>query len=637
MIKENKIKTVFTATDATSRVLSKIQNRITSMAARASLSMKKMTAATNKVARGMTSILKYGFAAGAGAAVGLYMAIDKTAERMASLGEFTKSINFPIEEFQQWRFAAEQSGISTEEFESSLANFTKGFSSAKFGAGTMAAGLKQINPALLKTMNATKSSADAFGIYIQAMRDAKTPAEQNALAVAGFGRSAAAMTLLAKESAIGIEALKNEMIENGIITQEQSEAADKYTDTVARLKSTISGLMVTALSPLLPILADVANGMRQWFVSNKQLIASKLKEYVIWLIDHADDILKWGKRIAIVIAAFYAFVAAVNVLNAALIVLSSGLLTNPFFWIAVGVVAALVAIYIFRDEINAVMYKFFDLCVELGNSLREYFWALVDVFQQAMSPLSAFFENSFAIWGSIVSLFVDIWNNGWIAVAQRFVAVWDFIKSYYLGIWNTILSVPFTVWEAMKAIGSFFVDLWNGNWDAIGARFTAVWNGIKATAGAVIDWIINKFGPLGALLQKWLNVPKAITGDINVVPDVAPMFEQRKPGEQSKYDMWGLQKSDAEMKSSSGLGDYFKKYSDMIKNPVPVQSESFGPPRPQVARERVHAYTPDELEYYLKEEKVERAEITIRDKTGRTIVTRGKLPRGTKLVHSGAM
>lgn len=589
MPKTMEIRTKFTASDGVSRTVGKMQSRMMAMTAKLSRNMNKATRSMNRLAGGLTRGLKYGFGLTALAAGAVFMALSKTADSMDRLAKVSRQLSFPIEELQEWRFVAEQSGLTTDGFDSSLKKFTKGFGEAKFGLGTITTSLKKINPQLLKQIKNTESSADAFDLYIKAMRDAKSPAEQAALATAGFGRSGLGMINIAKASASEIEKLRAQMRENGIVTQEQAAKAEEYNDMMNRLKLTIGGFLVSVLTPLMPVLTEVAEKVRQWMVANRELIGSKLREYIQWIVDHADEIKKWAKYIGMAIVAFYGLTAAMNAVNAVMKLFNIIASINPMTLIVLAFIAAIVAIWYFRDEIDELMFHIFDWCAEVGAAFEGVWDGLIDYVEFVWGPLFAIFDQGIQNWIMILDFFSDVWNGRWDEIGARFVSLWDWVKEYYMGLWNGLVTFMVGIWAVLSGIVATAIDLWNGDFDSIGERFAVVWDGIKNTAGSVLDWIGGKFKPVVALVERLANLGGAVAGQTDAVADVAGQSKDRRQAT--------LKGSILETKSSS---------------------ENFD-------------------ESYNVNEERQSVQLTIKDETKRARVTKGRLPKGMKLVHSGGM
>ena len=341
MPKNFAIKTDFTAADKTGRVISGMQSRIMKFAARASMALRKIDRVTGRISQGLGRAMKWGAVAGGAALYGVFRVVNQTAEAMDALAKKTRAINFPIEQFQEFRFAAEQSGVKAELFDKSLTKFTKTVGELKGGYGAMYTALKKTNPALLKQLKSTEDVSAAFDLYLGAMRNTPGAMNKAALATAAFGRSGVDMINMANLSATELEKLRAQMRQNGIVTAEQAAKAEAYNDMMNRLGLTVKGFTVDVISPLLPKLTEMADKIRQWMVENRGLIKQKIDKFlknlpgyiekfkrgmadVVPLLKKAVDFLDkvarfvssvdwgtWGPRIAKLVIGFYALRAAI--------------------------------------------------------------------------------------------------------------------------------------------------------------------------------------------------------------------------------------------------------------------------------------------------------------------------------------
>jgi len=341
MAKDFEIKTTFRASDKTGRVISGMQSRIQKFAARASMALRRIDRVTGRISQGLGRFLRRGALVGAGAVGLLFHGINKTAEAMDALAKKTRAINFPIEQFQEFRFAAEQSGVSAELFDKSMLKFTKTVGEAKAGYGTMLTALKKTNPELLKQLKNTDDVSKAFELYLGAIRNTPGSMNKAALATAAFGRSGTTMINLAEAGADKLEELRAQMRQNGIVTAEQAAKAEEYNDMMNRLGLTVKGFAVDVISPLLPKLTDLADKTRQWMVENRGLIKQKISDFLKNLPGYISEFKKgmsnvlpllkmavgllgkiakfirdtdwgyWAPKIAKVVAGFYALRAAI--------------------------------------------------------------------------------------------------------------------------------------------------------------------------------------------------------------------------------------------------------------------------------------------------------------------------------------
>lgn len=361
------IKTTFRAVDRSTRAIGKIQSRLIKFTAIGSRAMRRLNRVTSRLTQTVTRGLKYGFASAATVTTGLFLAINRTAESMDALAKRARTIDFPIEKFQEYRFVAEQSGVQTEVFEKSMQKFARVIGDAKNGTGSLYTILRKNDRGLLRQIRGTKDTSEAFEIMVDSIRKVEDPTKKASLAAATFGRAGVDMINMANLGADEIEKLRKQMRENGIVTAEQAEKAEAYNDMMNRVKKTVVGFMVDGLTPLMPIITDVADHTRAWMVENRKIIASKFKHYLEWIVNNFSKIVDYAKKIGIAIGIFYGISMAVKVANTAMT------LFNTLANINLGPLKA----------VGAFMGK--TLPMKIGAST-----AAVGIFQTALIGLGAF-------------------------------------------------------------------------------------------------------------------------------------------------------------------------------------------------------------------------------------------------------
>lgn len=386
MAKSLELKAIFRAIDKMTGPLNKIQRRIRVFAKRARAAMKRVNVAVSRLTRVLATGLKWGFAAAAGAALGLWVAITKTAGAMDDLAKMSRRLEFDIEALQEWGFVAEQSGLGAEKFQQALGKFTKNIGDAKAGTGTLTTLLRKMDPALLKQLKNTNDTSQAFEQYITALRNVKDPMERAALAQAGFGRVGLNLINISKLSAQEIEGLRKEMRNNGIVTLETAQKAEAFNDALNSFKLSVRGLLFDALGPLFPELQTMLRSMREWTIANREVIKGQvvafvrrflitLKQLVSWfrklqeqhsILEKLEKGFKFiGRAIEFVIAngdglaklagIVLSIVVAVKALNLAIEVFNLLASLNPWSALLIGIAAALVFVYAHWNQLNAAV------------------------------------------------------------------------------------------------------------------------------------------------------------------------------------------------------------------------------------------------------------------------------------------
>ena len=289
---QNKVETRFTADDRMTRQLSRMNramNRMNRIARRVKRSLMAAGRAALLLGRGAARIAKAGIIGIAGAATALFYSVTKLAGGMDELAKTTRAIDFDIEKFQEFKFVAEQTGVSGDKFGTILKKFSATVGEFRGGYGTMFTALKRLNPQLAKQLKTTKSTSDAFEIYLGAIRDTENPLKKSALASAAFGkRMGIDMINMANLSADELANLRKQMRENGVVTAEQAKKAEAYNDMMNRTKLTLKSVAIDGLTPLMPLFTEGMDGIRKWVNANRELIRQKVE--VVF-----KNILKYGK------------------------------------------------------------------------------------------------------------------------------------------------------------------------------------------------------------------------------------------------------------------------------------------------------------------------------------------------------
>ena len=273
------IENVFKAIDKVSAPVSKMQNRVRKFTRSAKAGFDKLTRGVKKLSSSLVRGLKFGAITAGVAITGLFFTIKRLSAKADDLAKQSRRLDFPIEELQKWKFVAEQSGVTTELFDSSLAAFSKRLGEAKAGTGALVTFLKKANPQLLKQLINTKDVSKAFEIYINAIRGVTAATDKAGLASAAFSRAGLKLINISHNSEAGIKALKKQMEENGVITQKQAESAEVYNDAINNLTKAFNGLLQNALLPILPKLTSIVDKLRDWIVANKELVSSKVSGF----------------------------------------------------------------------------------------------------------------------------------------------------------------------------------------------------------------------------------------------------------------------------------------------------------------------------------------------------------------------
>lgn len=229
---------------------------------------------------------------------GIIDTVGSVIELGGKINDQSAKTGVAAETLQEYTFAAGLASVGNEELVGSLGKLNKGLAELKTtGKGNAADGLKSIGIALndpaVKAQNLDEillEIADKF----QEMPDGP---KKVAAAMDLFGKSGASLIPFLNQGGDGINRLKQEARELGVVIDNDTIASlDDLGDNVDRLKAGWQGVKNQAVAAILPLLSDLMPGL-----------ISSMKDAVAWTREHKDEIREFvsttGRAIKYVIQA----------------------------------------------------------------------------------------------------------------------------------------------------------------------------------------------------------------------------------------------------------------------------------------------------------------------------------------------
>jgi hypothetical protein len=208
------------------------------------------------------NVKSFGLAAGA-AMAGLGVAVVKITSDIDKLAKTAKSANVGVETFQAWEFAANQSGVATEQFRAALTRANTAIGQAAAGTGPAARAFADLGISVRDVSGNIRSTEDVVRDLADRFTKIKTPAEQAAFASAVFGREAGPrMALLLNQ---GNEALNRYEAQlraaGGIVTEKAAANAERLNDKMDEFRRIMSAQLANAILENADALEDLAGSM----------------------------------------------------------------------------------------------------------------------------------------------------------------------------------------------------------------------------------------------------------------------------------------------------------------------------------------------------------------------------------------
>lgn len=203
-------------------------------------------------------------ALGAGAVIGK---LKRTVATLDDIGKTADKLGVTTDALQELRAVAESAGIAQGSLDSSLERFSKRIGEAALGTGAAKTALKEMG--LEAEDLATMGLDAAMGQVADKLSMIADPTERAARAAALFGREGVAMVNLMREGSAGMDKMRQNARDLGIVIDESlirgAEDAQTKLDLMSRV---ISAQLNSALIDLAPLLvggataiADFARGL----------------------------------------------------------------------------------------------------------------------------------------------------------------------------------------------------------------------------------------------------------------------------------------------------------------------------------------------------------------------------------------
>lgn len=176
------------------------------------------------------------------------------------IGKLADSVDVSTTFLQQYQYAAEQSGISTEGFTKALRFFSKGVGEATMGTGLAKRAFEEMGISLTDASGATKKTEDLFKEFFVTLESIEEPFKRNGLLAQVFGsRVGIQMANLIKSGTVAMDELAASA--TGVIPEETIRDAERFNDAMNRLQRQVLTPLRNELITIATAFLDVGEAM----------------------------------------------------------------------------------------------------------------------------------------------------------------------------------------------------------------------------------------------------------------------------------------------------------------------------------------------------------------------------------------
>jgi len=151
-----------------------------------------------------------------------------------NIGKVADSIGVSTKFLQEYQFAAQQSGLTTEEFNKGMQNFTKMVGQAQLRTSEAGRTLEKLGIQVKRTDGSVKGAEEVFVELMTALDGVGSQFEKNAILADLMGRAGVKLAVMGKD---GAEAMKELAASaTGVIPEDSIRQAEIFNDTMNELK-----------------------------------------------------------------------------------------------------------------------------------------------------------------------------------------------------------------------------------------------------------------------------------------------------------------------------------------------------------------------------------------------------------------
>lgn len=328
---------------------------------------------------------------GGGAAAGIFGITNSTASLGDEVAKTGDKIGIALGPFQELRYAAERSGVSTQKFDSSLERFVKRMGEATQGTG---AARKAYDELGLSAEDLSKMTPeDSLELVAERLSSVENQSQRVAIAAQLFGREGVAMVNMMKDGSAGLRELRKDARATGYVLSEQAARdAETFKDAMLDAQLGMAGMKNTIGAELMPAITEMMGDLSSWMRENRDQVKSFAKEFgtrlknalpilrdlaigaastaktlglitsnlaslvggfdnlgmilaFLFALKPALAILAFGKSIVMAGTALYGLVTSLGAVGAAIKVLNIALISTGVGAIIVGIAAGAILIY----------------------------------------------------------------------------------------------------------------------------------------------------------------------------------------------------------------------------------------------------------------------------------------------------
>ncbi len=411
------------------------------------------------------------------AGAGIFALTSSTAAYGDKVAKTAGKLGIGIEALQEFRYAAERSGVSTETFDSSLTAMQKRLGEAAKGTGAAKKVLDQLG---LSAKELVKIGPEnAMAAIADKLRDIESPAERAAIAAALFSRSGIGMVNMLGDGSEALQQLRDDARKTGyVLSKEAARDAEAFADAQLDAQLVVKGLKNTIGAEFMPVVTRSMKQFSAWAVENREDVAgfantavTRLEAALPVISQVAEGMGRVSGKIGSVIARVARMVGGWE---------NFGMIVGAVF--AAKTIGSVVSFAVAVGRLGVSMVRLVGAGPLVASGIKMIGRALL------MNPIGLAVA---AIAGSAVLIYRN----------------WEKVGPWFTELWGDVS-------DTFQGVGGFIGGVWRGDMDAAADGLSMAWGGAKSALSTTLDGI-------GAVFKfAWSKGIKPITDKLGVTDSI---------------------------------------------------------------------------------------------------------------------
>jgi hypothetical protein len=527
-----------------------------------SLNLEQARAQIARVATGLLDVAKAAVQMAARTAVSATAAATALALITRSVAETTqaaviaaRSVNVTLQGWQAFGHAASLVGSSSDQMGAALGSLRDKALEAARGNWELRVAFRRMGVQLLDSRGQLRPTEQLLADVADAFARVPDSARRTAAAVALFGEAGVGLIPMLAQGSLGLRVAAADARNLGLVlTNAEAGGLTSFNTSLRRLTSSITGVWNAIAVRLAPILTPLVNDLTNWIAANRQLIATRIEEYVRAIPGVVQSLREQVEQLWGVLRPFVTtlgeWAESFGAVNTAALVLG--------VWLGGGLLANIIklAAAIVGPGISALIALFQAIRVGTGVMAAFNLVLLANPIGLVVAAVALLGGAAYLIyknWSGIVSFFQGVWDGikGALNAARlpEFAGrLWDDFKTPFVAFGGWVVgwaSGPVTqAVEAFKAVWAALPAFFQGLWDQIKASFDVVWSWVRPIIERIERFIPSLPSATPGLTpreQPTGRRPGTVNGArrIDGYDDVAPPVRPITPGAGSRLDAGG--------------------------------------------------------------------------------------------------